>query len=87
MDDAVHVGSALIGADGVHSTTRSLLFGKRDLEFQGRTSFRGIGVGIHLSDDEPDFVEYHGPRGRFAIYRIPEGTAWYANLLYRISRC
>ncbi len=84
VDDSVRVGSALIGADGVHSTTRQLLFGARDLEFQGRTSFRGIGTGVHLVEDAPDFIEYHGPHGRFAVYRIPEGTAWYANILRKV---
>ncbi len=86
LDDSVHVGSALIGADGVHSTTRSLLFGTRELEFRGRTSFRGIGKGVHLPEDGPDFIEYHGPHGRFAVYRIPAGIAWYANILRKVPR-
>jgi len=76
---------ALIGADGVASRVRRELFGVCAVRFHGRTSFRGLCAGYELPAGTPDFVERHGPEGRFAFYRAGErSVAWYANVLWQL---
>jgi salicylate hydroxylase len=62
----------LIGADGVHSRVRSLLFGARDAAFSGRNAWRAMAL-LDTADDH-DVHLWLGPRAHLVHYRCgPEG--------------
>ena len=68
---------AVVGADGLRSRTRELLFGPRRLHRCRMTGWRG--TASPGDDDWGDFAgETWGPTGRFGILPIAGRVTWYA---------
>lgn len=63
--DGQHIrGSVLIGADGIHSTIRTQLFGAQKLRYAGYTAWRGVTT---QPDREMRVGEYWGQGARFGL--------------------
>jgi 2-polyprenyl-6-methoxyphenol hydroxylase-like FAD-dependent oxidoreductase len=81
FEDDSHEGELLIGADGVHSSIRSSMFGETSLRYSGFTAIRGIS---HFGD--PRFpvelgggFEAWGPGKRFGFSHLGNGRIfWFA---------
>lgn len=68
-------GSLLIGADGIHSQARQLLFPQSQPRYAGYTAWRGIATGV----TPPLLGELWGRGRRFGIVPLTEGRIyWYA---------
>ncbi len=81
-------GDFLVGADGLHSSVRAQLFGRRAPRYAGYTAWRGVaeagegrlpeGVGLNLWGGGSEFGLVGIGRGRFywfATKNAPEGEA------------
>ena len=81
-------GDLLVGADGIHSSVRAQLFGRRPPRYAGYTAWRGVadageeglpeGVGLNLWGRGSEFGLVGIGRGRFywfATKNAPEGEA------------
>ncbi|MBL1076435.1 FAD-dependent monooxygenase [Nocardia sp. 2] len=66
-------GDLLIGADGVHSTVRSLLFGPSAPRYNGHIAWRGIAELRHPLIPSGSFYGLFGPGTRFAFYDVAPG--------------
>lgn len=72
---SVH-GSALIGADGIHSFVRVQLFGKEKLRYAGYTAWRGVTMAPSV---EIRVGEYWGRGVRFGLVPLTQGRYyWFA---------
>ncbi|GLV60362.1 FAD-dependent monooxygenase [Dictyobacter sp. S3.2.2.5] len=68
-------GSLLIGADGIHSRVRQLLFPHSQLRYAGYTAWRGIATGV----TPPLVGEMWGRGSRFGIVPLEEERVyWFA---------
>ena len=68
----------LIGADGIHSNVRKMLFGQEKLRYSGYTALRGV-CDFHMEDDEGGGFEAWGKGKRFGFTKIGEGKYfWFA---------
>lgn len=71
-------GSALIGADGLHSNVRRRLFGETPLRYSGQTSWRGVTPPGRFMDRGAS-SESWGPRQRFGLVSLSgERVYWFA---------
>src|SRR5262249_1215024 len=66
---------ALVGADGIHSTVRGIMFGSRSAHFTGCAAYRGLIPSERLShlDLEGTFDVWMGPGGHFVHYFVRNG--------------
>jgi salicylate hydroxylase len=62
----------LVGADGIHSTVRSLLFGPQEPHFTGCIAYRGLVPAGRLADLELEVTAqlWMGPGGHFVHYFV-----------------
>jgi len=69
-------GDALIGADGVHSTVRRLLFGNDAPRFSGCMAWRGVIPAERLPDAlrHPVGINWVGPGGHVIQYPVRSGA-------------
>lgn len=74
-DGSTEVADLLIGADGLHSKVRELLFGPQPLRYSGYTALRGICTleNKGLIDDHGGGFEAWGKGKRFGFTKIGEG--------------
>lgn len=71
-DGAVHAFDALIGADGIHSPTRTALFGAEHPEFTGLVSYRSVVDRSRLNLPNLDaFTKWWGPTPDLQIVTFP----------------
>lgn len=65
----------VIGADGVHSTARSLLFGNEKPRFSGLAAWRGLAPLERLKDFalEKNVNSFWGPHRHFVSYYVSQG--------------
>ena len=76
-DGTSAVARAVVGADGLRSRTRELLFGPRRLRHCRMAAWRG--TASPGDDDWGDYAgETWGPTGRFGILPIAGRVTWYA---------
>jgi 2-polyprenyl-6-methoxyphenol hydroxylase-like FAD-dependent oxidoreductase len=69
----------VLGADGIHSTTRSCLFPDVPLRYSGQTSWRGITKFSLPGEAAPKGVEIWAPGARFGYSLIAaDQLYWYA---------
>jgi FAD-dependent urate hydroxylase len=72
-------GEFLVGADGVHSVTRTLLFGDQALASDGLVRRRGLFTLADVDVDEHAEMEAVGDHGHFGWMPIGKGKAyWYS---------
>ena len=77
-DGYEEVATILIGADGIHSNVRKMLFGQESLRYSGYTALRGV-CDLQLEDDEGGGFEAWGKGKRFGFTKIAEGKYfWFA---------
>jgi len=74
-DGSTLYGSIVIGADGVHSTVRTLLHHDPDARFTGHVAYRGM---VSVDDLEPNLVEpkfnlWAGPSAHVVAYYVRRG--------------
>ena len=71
-----HHGDALIGADGIHSTIRSSLWGADTPRFTGNVAWRAMVPTAQLPDGliAPTATVWWGPRKHFVHYYMRGGT-------------
>jgi salicylate hydroxylase len=69
-------GDALIGADGVHSRVRQILFGPGPAEFTGIMAWRGVVAMDRLSPAlrRPVGTNWHGPGSHVVTYPLRRDT-------------
>ncbi|WP_216905495.1 FAD-dependent monooxygenase [Nocardia noduli] len=72
-DGSVERGDLLIGADGVHSTVRSALFGPSPARYNGHIAWRGVAELRHDLIPPGSFYGLFGPGTRFAFYDVAPG--------------
>ena len=71
-------GTALVGADGLHSTVRRQLLGETALRYSGYTSWRGIASGDRFVP-AGHITEIWGRGARFGLLGVGHGeTYWFA---------
>lgn len=72
-------GDVLVGADGIHSRVRALLWGESKPVYRGYQAWRGV-VGLELKTDPPaTTIEFWGHGKRFGVAPIGHGRIfWYA---------
>jgi salicylate hydroxylase len=65
----------LVGADGIHSTVRAILFGPENPRFTGCVAYRGLVPAERLAhlDLEVESQVWMGPGGHFVQYFVQEG--------------
>jgi salicylate hydroxylase len=63
---------ALIGADGIHSTVRALLFGADQPRFAGHICWRFV-VDSRKVDTVPEPCTWHGPKAHVVMYPVSGG--------------
>ncbi|MEM6689561.1 MAG: FAD-dependent monooxygenase [Planctomycetota bacterium] len=74
-------GDLLVGADGVHSTVRSLTFGDRKDRYSGYQCWRGLTSDSFALKNVDCMTEYWGTKSRFGCMRCSrERVYWYATL-------
>lgn len=74
-------GDVLIGADGIHSTIATHLFGQRVLRYVGYTVIRGIASFQHPFFSPGKIFQTWGPGGLFGAVRLAQGRVyWYLQL-------
>jgi salicylate hydroxylase len=67
-------GDLLVGADGIHSTVRALLFGPDSPRFSGSIAYRGLAPSDRLaSTGVPRAGAWLGPHRHFVHYTIAAG--------------
>ncbi len=68
-------GRALIGADGIHSTVRSFLFGPEAPAFTGTVAWRSLVPSARLPEGfvRPVSTNWWGPGGHFVHYYVRRG--------------
>jgi len=69
-------GAVLVGADGIHSTVRSALFGREAPAFTGSLAWRALVPAERLPDGlvRPVTTAWWGPGGHFVHYFVRGGT-------------
>ncbi|WP_067723054.1 FAD-dependent oxidoreductase [Nocardia yamanashiensis] len=70
---SVEHGDLLIGADGVHSTVRRVLFGPSEPRYNGHIAWRGVAELEHELIPPGSFYGLFGPGTRFAFYDVAPG--------------
>jgi 2-polyprenyl-6-methoxyphenol hydroxylase-like FAD-dependent oxidoreductase len=71
----------LIGADGIHSTIATHLFGQRVLRYVGYTIIRGIASFQHPFFSPGKIFQTWGPGGLFGAVKLTQGRVyWYLQL-------
>ena len=76
FENGEHIyGDVLVGADGIHSTIRAALFGKKALRFTGSIAWRGIipTKEITGADIRPVTSLWMGPGAHFVHYYVRRG--------------
>ncbi len=78
-DGSLASGDCLVGADGLRSITRKLLFGELPLRYSGQTCWRGIASFSLPHDKKDNMFELWGKQAgqRFAYSQISEGLVYY----------
>lgn len=71
-DRASYRADALIGADGIHSTVRALLFGADQPRFTGNICWRFV-VDSNKLAEVPEPLTWHGPNGHVVMYPVSAG--------------
>ena len=71
-DRTTYTADALIGADGIHSTIRELLFGADQPRFAGHICWRFLVDSGKLAT-VPEPLTWHGPRGHIVMYPVSAG--------------
>jgi salicylate hydroxylase len=71
-DRATYEADALIGADGIHSTVRALLFGGDQPRFAGQIAWRFV-VDSNKLAEVPEPLTWHGPNGHIVMYPVSAG--------------
>ena len=76
VSGAQRTGDALIGADGIHSTVRTGLFGPEAATFTGNVAWRALVPATRLPAGlvPPAATVWWGPRGHFVCYYVRGGT-------------
>jgi salicylate hydroxylase len=78
-DGSTLEGDILIGADGLRSTVRASLFGRRDADFTGFLAWRTVVPASNYPRAFPNIVRLWGGAGRHVIsYPIRKGSQVYA---------
>ena len=70
-------GQALVGADGIHSTVRSFLFGPEAPAFTGTVAWRGLVPAARLPEGfvRPVSSNWWGPGAHFVHYYVRRGAS------------
>jgi len=71
-DRATYEADALIGADGIHSTVREILFGDDRPRFAGQICWRFVVDSDKLAA-VPEPLTWHGPNGHVVMYPVSAG--------------
>jgi len=71
-DRATYEADALIGADGIHSTVREILFGDDRPRFAGQICWRFVVDSDKLAA-VPKPLTWHGPNGHIVMYPVSAG--------------
>jgi len=71
-DRATYEADALIGADGIHSTIRAILFGDDAPRFAGQICWRFV-VDSDRLGHVPEPLTWHGPNGHVVMYPVSAG--------------
>ena len=71
-DRATYGADALIGADGIHSTVRAILFGGDQPRFAGQICWRFVVDSDKLAA-VPEPLTWHGPNGHVVMYPVSAG--------------
>ena len=76
--DFEHTATILIGADGVRSNLRTMLFGGGDVRFTGQVAWRGLVPATSVPTDIlPNSATVHmGPGKHIVTYPLRGGTLW-----------
>ncbi len=74
--EAVYSGDVLVGADGIHSTVRAVMFGAEAPAFTGNVAWRALVPAERLPADVAPSVAavWWGPRRHFVHYRVRGGA-------------
>jgi salicylate hydroxylase len=70
--NATYAADALIGADGIHSTVRGILFGADQPRFAGHICWRFV-VDSDRLRQVPETCTWHGPGGHVVMYPVSAG--------------
>lgn len=74
-------GDALVGADGIQSTVRAVLWGESKPVYRGYQAWRGVAQCVPASYPAATAVEFWGRGQRFGVEPLAGGrTFWYATL-------
>jgi salicylate hydroxylase len=71
-DRGTYEADALIGADGIHSTVRKILFGGDQPRFAGQICWRFVVDSDRLAA-LPEPLTWHGPNGHVVMYPVSAG--------------
>ena len=74
--EATHRCAVLVGADGIHSTVRTALFGQEEPTFRGQVAWRAVVPAERLPRDlrRPVATVWWGPRRHFVRYPVRDGA-------------
>lgn len=88
FSDGTHaVGSFLIGCDGIHSGTRTALFGKQAASYTGLTQTAGLSPTPTSWRDTPTLLSVFGVSSHFISYPISDTmTSWACSMREEESR-